>query len=37
LLEFADARSELVALANSFIALSTELLNCHPALTEATL
>ena len=29
--------SELVALADSFIALSTELLNCYPALIEAAL
>jgi hypothetical protein len=37
LFEFADTRSELVALASSFIALGTELLKRHLALIEASL
>ena len=37
LFEFADARSELVALANSFITLGTELLKLRLALIEATM
>jgi hypothetical protein len=37
LFEFVDARSELVPLVSSFIALGTELLKLHLVLIEAAM